>query len=174
LEGSVPFVTLSRFLVKEGVMTIATRIKTYLEENKIHFTLMTHVPTYASTVTAQVLHVPGIELAKTVIIRSGADTFAVVLPASYHIDFEKLAACIGKPFRLATEQEMAHVFPDCELGAMPPLVQLYGLRVYVDDSLAMDEEIVFNAGTHQDAIRMRFEDFKRLASPTICSFARKG
>ncbi len=155
-------------------MTIATRLKTYLEENKIHFTLMTHQPTYASTVTAQVLHVPGKELAKTVVIRSGDETFAAVLPASYHIDFEKLGACVGKPIRLASEVELAELFPDCELGAMPPLAQLYGLRVFVDESLAADEEIVFNAGTHRDAIRMRFDDFKRLASPIVCSFARKG
>jgi Polymer-forming cytoskeletal/Aminoacyl-tRNA editing domain len=75
---------------------------------------------------------------------------------------------------LATEQEFSSLFPDCELGAMPPFGSLYNLPVYVDESLAADEAIVFNAGTHRDAIRMRFDDFVRLAKPRVCSFAQQG
>ena len=144
-------------------MTVPRRLQTYLDERKIHYTLLTHEPTYTSGVTAQVLHVPGKELAKTVVLRSGEDTFVAVLPASYHIDLEKFGALVGQPVRLATELELAKLFPDCELGAMPPLPEVYGLPVFVDESLAADEEIVFNAGTHREAIRMRFDDFKKLA-----------
>jgi Ala-tRNA(Pro) deacylase len=75
---------------------------------------------------------------------------------------------------LATEQEFSSLFPDCELGAMPPFGSLYNLPVYVDESLAADEAIVFNAGTHRDAIRMRYDDFVRLAKPRVCSFAQQG
>jgi Ala-tRNA(Pro) deacylase len=155
-------------------MTVPVRLRTYLDEKKIHYTLLTHEPTYTSGVTAQVLHVPGRELAKTIVLRSAEETFVAVLPASYHVDLEKLSALVGKRVRLATEPELRNLFPDCELGAMPPLAEIYGLRVLVDESLAADEEIVFNAGTHHDAIRMRFDDFKELALPQIGSFARKG
>src|SRR2546426_11992426 len=76
--------------------------------------------------------------------------------------------------KVATEQEFSSLFPDCELGAMPPFGSLYNLPVYVDESLAADEAIVFNAGTHRDAIRIRYDDFVRLAKPRVCSFAQKG
>jgi Ala-tRNA(Pro) deacylase len=97
-----------------------------------------------------------------------------VLPASYHVNLKKLGEILGKPVRLATEDEFAGLFPDCELGAMPPFGVLYGLPVVADKVLAEDEEIVFNAGTHRDAIRMRFEDFEKLAKPQLASFAEKG
>jgi Ala-tRNA(Pro) deacylase len=75
---------------------------------------------------------------------------------------------------LATEGEFSSLFPDCEIDAIPPLGELYGLRVFVDESLAADKEIIFNAGTHRDAIRMTYDDFVSLAKPTECSFATKG
>ncbi len=97
-----------------------------------------------------------------------------VLPAPNHVRLDKLAAVVGKSVRLATEQEFSSLFPDCELGAMPPFGSLYNLAVYLDESLAADEVIVFNAGTHRDAIRVRYDDFVRLAKPRVCSFAQKG
>jgi Uncharacterized conserved protein len=97
-----------------------------------------------------------------------------VLPAPNHVRLDKLAAELGKSLRLATEQEFSSLFPDCELGAMPPFGSLYNLSVYVDELLAADEAIVFNAGTHRDAIRIRYDDFVRLAKPRVCSFAQKG
>lgn len=97
-----------------------------------------------------------------------------VLPAPNHVRLDKLAAEVGKSVWLATEQEFSSLFPDCELGAMPRFGSLYNLPVYVDESLAADEEIVFNGGTHRDAIRMRYDDFVRLANAKICSFAQKG
>jgi Ala-tRNA(Pro) deacylase len=77
---------------------------------------------------------------------------------------EKRARVVGHPVRLATEAEFASLFPDCELGAMPPLGELYGLPVYVDESLSVDKEIIFSAGTHRDAIRMNYRRLKCLAS----------
>jgi Ala-tRNA(Pro) deacylase len=106
-----------------------------------------------------------------VVIAAGAKTALAVLPASYHVNLKKLGDLIGEPARLATEEEFIGLFPDCELGAMPPLGELYALPVYVDKSLEADEEIVFNAGTHRDAIRMKYTDFKRLAKPTVAEFA---
>jgi Ala-tRNA(Pro) deacylase len=95
------------------------------------------------------------------------------MPASSHVQLEKLSELIGHPARLASEGEFASLFPDCELGAMPPLGELYGLPVYMDESLIADKEIVFNAGTHRDAVRMQLEDFMRLAKPSVASFASK-
>lgn len=94
-----------------------------------------------------------------------------VLPAPNHVKLNRLGAELGKSLRLASEQEFKSRFPDCEPGAMPPVGSLYNLPVYVDESLAADQAIVFNAGTHHDAIRMRYDDFVRLAKPKICSFA---
>lgn len=155
-------------------MTMSARLKELLDKNKIRYTAMTHSPAYTAQAAAATLHVPGKELAKTVVVKAGQDTVLAVLPASYHVNLKKLSELLGKPARLASEQEFADLFPDCELGAMPPFGVLYGLPVVADKVLTEDEEIVFNAGTHRDAIRMRFEDFERLTKPKIASFAEKG
>ncbi len=155
-------------------MSISTRLKTLLDENQISYSVMTHTTAYTAQGAAATMQISGKELAKTVVLRAGDETILAVLPAPRHARLEKLQALLGKPVRLATEQEFGSFFPDCELGAMPPFGSLYHLPVYVDDALAADEEIVFNAGTHRDAIRMRYADFARLAKPTICSFTQKG
>ncbi len=152
-------------------MSIAARLKSFLDEHKVRYTLMTHSPAYTAQAAAATLHVPGRELAKTVVVRAGDQTVLAVLPASGHVNWKKLAAVVGRDVRLATEQEFINLFADCELGAMPPLGRLYGLPVYVDQALAADEEIVFNAGTHRDAIRMRCADYVALEKPRVASFA---
>lgn len=134
---------------------------------------MSHSPAFTAQAVAATLHVSGRELAKTVVLTAGTETFLAVLPAHYHVDTKKLSALVGKPVRLATEDEFVALFPDCELGAMPPLGQLYNLTVFVDESLAADEEIVFNAGTHRDAIRMAYADFARLANPRVAPLAAR-
>jgi Ala-tRNA(Pro) deacylase len=155
-------------------MSISIRLKKLLDESHISYTSMAHTTAYTAQGAAATMKVSGKELAKTVVARAGEDTFLAVLPAAHHASLEKLGALLGKPVRLATEQEFGSLFPDCELGAMPPFGELYGLPVYVDESLAADEEIVFNAGTHHDAIRMRYADFARLVKPVVGAFASKG
>ncbi|MCL6481021.1 MAG: YbaK/EbsC family protein [Firmicutes bacterium] len=155
-------------------MTVSARLKELLDKNKVRYTTMTHSPAYTAQAAAATLHVPGKELAKTVVVKAGEEMVLAVLPASYHVNLKKLGEVLGRPVRLAAEDEFASLFPDCELGAMPPFGVLYGLTVVVDRVLAEDEEIVFNAGSHRDAIRMRFEDFERLAQPKLASFAEKG
>ena len=154
-------------------MSISARIKCHLDENKIPYSLLTHPSSYTAQGAAAVMHVPGREVAKTVVVQAGNDYCLVVLPASLYVKPEKLAQVIGRTTHLATEDEFISLFPDCELGAMPPLGELYGLTVYADESLAADKEIIFNAGTHRDAIRMNYEDFVRLAKPIVCSIANK-
>ena len=155
-------------------MTMSARLKTYLDENKIHYTLMSHSPAYTAQAAAATMHVPGKELAKSVVVTAGSQSALAVLPASFHVNLKKLGELLGKPARLASEQEFISLFQDCELGAMPPFGQLYKLPVFVDRSLEADEEIVFNAGTHRDAVRMKYADFKRLESPRVADFAAKG
>ncbi len=154
-------------------MTVSARLKTLLDQENIRYTLMTHSPAYTAQAAAATLHVPGKELAKTVVLRAGDETLLAVLPASHHVNLKKLGMTAGKALRLATEEEFINLFPDCEPGAMPPFGQIYGLPVYVDKVLAEDEEIVFPAGTHRDAVRMRYADFARLAKPWVSSFAEK-
>lgn len=156
-------------------MSIPARLKALLDKNSVRYTAITHSPAYTAQAAAEAMHVPGKELAKTVVLRAGEEeTILAVLPASAHVNLRELSVVVGKPLRLATEKEFAGLFPDCELGAMPPFGELYNLPVYVDESLASDIEIVFNAGTHHEAIRMRFEDFARMVRPVRCSFGEKG
>jgi Ala-tRNA(Pro) deacylase len=155
-------------------MSISTRLKNFLDENHGGYSAMPHTTAYTAQGAAATMKISGKELAKTLVLRAGEDTILAVLPAPHHASLEKLASLLGKSVRLATEQEFGELFPDCELGAMPPFGSLYNLPVYVDESLAADEAIVFNAGTHHDAIRMRYDDFVRLAKPRVCSFAQKG
>jgi Ala-tRNA(Pro) deacylase len=155
-------------------MSISTRLKGLLDDNQIPYSVMTHATAYTAQGAAATLQISGKELAKSVVLWTGEEMILAVLPAPNHVRLDKLAAEVGKSVRLATEQEFSSLFPDCELGAMPPFGSLYDLPLYVDESLAADEAIVFNAGTHRDAIRIRYDDFVRLAKPRVCSFAQKG
>jgi Ala-tRNA(Pro) deacylase len=120
------------------------------------------------------MQISGKELAKTIVLWTGEEMILAVLPAPNHVRLDKLAAEVGKSVRLATEQEFSNLFPDCELGAMPPFGSLYNLPVYVDESLAADEAIVCNAGTHRDAIRMRYDTLFVWRSPGSARSLRKG
>ncbi len=155
-------------------MPISARMKNHLEESHIPYLPVTHPSSYTAQGAAAVMHVSGREVAKTVVVQTGNEYFLAVMPASYHVNVDRLASAIGHPARLATEGEFSSLFPDCEIGAIPPLGELYGLRVFVDESLAADKEIIISAGTHRDAIRMTYDDFVSLAKPTMCSFATKG
>jgi Ala-tRNA(Pro) deacylase len=113
-------------------------------------------------------------VAKTVVVKADNQFVMAVLPASAKVDFPVLRETLrAKELRLAKEAEFEGLFPDSEVGAMPPFGNLYGLPVYADESLASDRAILFNAGTHRDAIRMSYRDFTRLAEPQICSFAAR-
>lgn len=155
-------------------MSVAARLKSFLDEKGIKYTLLTHSPAYTAQESAATLHVPGKELAKSVVVKCDGKLALAVLPASYRVNAKLLAEAAGaKKVELAGENEFSTTFPDCELGAMPPFGNLYGLPVYVDEVLAQDEEIVFNAGTHRDAVRMRYQDFAQLVTPGMARFAER-
>ncbi len=128
---------------------------------------------FAPLPSRSTLHTPEKEMAKVVIVKVRERFVMIVLPARWNVDLHRLRTVFAThQVRLATEDELIGLFPDCELGAMPPFGNLYGLPVYVDQSLTEDEEIVFQAGTHSDAIRMRYWDFASLTFPVVEKFHR--
>ncbi|MCR4336363.1 MAG: YbaK/EbsC family protein [Candidatus Omnitrophica bacterium] len=144
------------------------RIKDYLDNNKIKYAVLNHPATYTAQETAQSAHVSGKDMAKTVIVKMDGQTAMVVLPASYKINLGFLQEITGsEDIRLATEEEFRNIFPDCEMGAMPPLGNLYSVDVYVARRLVEDEEIAFNAGNHRELIKMKYKDYDRLVRPLI-------
>ena len=153
-------------------MSIARRVKDHLEQNQVPYTHCTHRLAYTAQEVAAAQHVPGKEMAKTIVLETDSQFAMVVLPAVMKINLKTLRE--EMPFvhvELASEKEFAELFPDSELGAMAPFGNLYGLPVYVDKSLAEDTEIVFNAGTHIDTIRIQYTDFARLVRPVTIDAA---
>jgi Ala-tRNA(Pro) deacylase len=154
-------------------MTMLETIEEYLQETGTPFTHTKHRLAYTAREVARVEHIPLRIMAKTVVIHDDAGYALAVLPADSVVDLYQLRTDLGRAhLRLATEAEIAGIFPECELGAMPPLGNLCGLPVYVDSSLSHCENIVFNAGTHRDTVHMRYSDFERLARPITMHFAR--
>lgn len=137
-----------------------------LEQEHVRYTVIPHTPAYTAQEVAASAHVPGRELAKTVIVKVDGRLAMVVLPATEQVRTEALCKALGaRDVALADEDEFDARFPDCETGAMPPFGNLYGLEVFVSPRLAQDEEICFNAGSHEELIRMRYRDFERIAHP---------
>jgi Ala-tRNA(Pro) deacylase len=150
----------------------ATKLREYLDKQGIKYVNITHSLGYTAQEIASLAHIPGRELAKTVMVYLDDKLAMAVLPASTHVSLSKLKEVTGaRTVTLATEREFRSAFPDCETGAMPPFGNLYGLPVYVDISLSFDKEIVFNAGTHRELVRLAYPDFERLVRPVVGEFA---
>ncbi len=155
-------------------MAMLRKLQEFLDQNGVQYTHTVHPTAYTAREVAAVEHIPPQEVAKTVVFLSENGYGMAVLCADCVVDLEQLRRDLGLTrLRLATEAELGELFPDCELGAMPPLGNLFGLPVYVDSQLAAEEMIAFNAGTHRDLVHMRFRAFERLVKPEIIPFARK-
>ena len=145
-------------------------IPAFLEEQHCSFAVMPHPTTYTAQEMAHELHVPGSEVAKTVLLRvGGVDEFVVaVVPANRRVDLARASELLGgSEVELASESDITAHCPDCELGALPPFGSRYGMQTLVDESLAEDDEIVFEGNTHDEAIRMKFDEFRRLENPLV-------
>lgn len=154
-------------------MAIPQSIEHFLGDHQVPYSVLHHTPAYTAQQEAAVAHVPGWGWAKTVVCFADGRPILVVLPAPSLVDFKRLREVVGaRDIRLASEQELAHLYPDCETGTMPPFGPLYGQPVYVDRSLAGGEEIVFNAGSHSDAIKVKYDDFVRVVQPILGDFSR--
>lgn len=148
------------------------RLKEFLDQNKIKYITLTHSPAYTAQEIAAMAHIPGKELAKTVMIKLDNEMGMAVLPANHKVDFDMMKEITGAEFvLLATENEFKSMFPGCEPGAMPPFGNLYNMHVYVAEALTKDEEIAFNAGSHTELIKMSYKDYERLVKPKIMEFS---
>jgi Ala-tRNA(Pro) deacylase len=148
----------------------AMNVEKYLDEHKVAFDVIRHNETFDAQRLAEVLKVPGREVAKTVLLRAdrGYAYLLAVVPAPENVDLHRVGELLGgSHIELATELEVYDVCPDCEPGVVPPFGSRYGMKTLVDDTLVGDEQIVFEGNSHRDAIRMRFEDFRQLEQPFI-------
>jgi len=150
------------------------RLKNFLDSEDVRYVSITHSPAFTSQEIAASAHIPGKQMAKCVIVKIDGEIAMAVLPASYQVDFAQLRDVIGAGVvELAKEAEFRDHFPQCELGAMPPFGNLYGIPVYVARSLAEEDTIAFNAGSHRELLRLSYKDYERLVKPTVLKFSVK-
>ena len=150
----------------------AQKLMEFLDANQVKYVMTTHSTAYTAQEVAALAHIRGRDMAKTVIVNMEGKLAMAVLPASKHVDLSLLKAVAGaKTVALATEAEFRGKFPECETGAMPPFGNLYGVPVFVEESLTKDKEIWFNAGTHNELMRIAYADFDRLVKPTVTRFS---
>ena len=154
-------------------MEIPKQLIDCLDGNKVSYEVLLHPEAVTAQRIAQAEHVKGRHHAKVVMVKSGDRHLMMVLPADHQIDLEKVEKAIGESVSLDTEQEFKSLFSDCAIGAMPPFGNLYGLPTYVDQSLAEQDYIVFEAGTHTDAIKMSYRDYEKIVKPRVEDLAVK-
>jgi Ala-tRNA(Pro) deacylase len=147
-------------------------VKTFLNSRSVWYDALEHDPTYSAQRMAQALHVPGDEVAKTVLLRADGQYVVAVVPATCNVDLKRAKQALGaKRVELATETEFGEAFPDCEIGAVPPFGSQYGFKTLVDAELARDEQIVFESNSHHEAIRMNYADFVKVEQPQVAAFS---
>jgi Ala-tRNA(Pro) deacylase len=152
-------------------MAMLARLQHLLERHHVPYCVMPHAETFTARDTVDALCMPGETMAKSVIVKARGRYLMLVLPADERVDLAKVAALVGaNTVRLATEEEMRALFPDCEIGAMPPFGDLYDLEEWVDHSMIQKREIVCEAGTHREAITLQTGDFMALTHPTVANF----
>jgi Ala-tRNA(Pro) deacylase len=148
------------------------KLKEFLDSNHVRYVTISHSAAYTAQEIAASAHVPGKELAKTVIVKIDGKMAMAVLPAAFKVDLGHLKEALGAgDIELASEREFRDLFPGCETGGMPPFGNLYGLDVFVSAKLAEDQEIAFNAGSHTELLKLSYADFERLVRPTVVHFA---
>ena len=155
-------------------MPILGKLQEFLDLSGVPYTHTVHPLAYTAREVAVAEHVPPQEVAKVVVVVAGGEYQMLVLPATKVVDFQEVRDALGcNSARLATETELARIFPDCDLGAMPPFGSLYHMKVLMDANLLADERILFNAGTHRDVVHMLQEDYRRLVQPVVVHLARE-
>ena len=148
------------------------RLKKFLDANDVAYETIPHEQTFTAQQTAESAHLPGHTVAKTVIVKLDGRMGMAVIPADEKVALDRLGEQTGATeTELATEQEFAAMFPECELGAMPPFGNLYGMEVFVGKRLAEDPVIAFNAGTHDEVVKITYDDFERLVAPRVIALS---
>ncbi len=145
-------------------MAIATKLKNYLDRKGIEYELVPHPYANSSMLTAEVAHISGDQIAKSVMLEDEQGFLIAVIPATHYVEFSKLRGQLDRQLGLATEKELAGLFDDCDVGAVPPLGEAYGLKVVLDESLKGHKDIFFEAGDHLDLVHVSGKDFQALMS----------
>jgi Ala-tRNA(Pro) deacylase len=157
-----------------GFMQLSSQLQKFLDSHQTKYAVSSHSTAFTAREVASAEHLPAREVAKVVVVYGDGTYHMIVVPANRLVDFQEVRHTLGlSQARLATEDELAKLFPDCELGAMPPIGQFYKLPVYMDNSLLDEGMIAFNAGTHRTVIHMKTEDYRTLVQPTMVSLARE-
>ena len=148
------------------------KLKEFLDNEHVKYVTITHSPAYTAQEIAACAHIPGKDVAKTVMVKADGKMAMAVVPASHKVNLDRLCGVVGaKKLGLASEQDFKDRFPDCEIGAMPPFGNLYGMEVCVSETLAKDSEIAFNAGSHTELVKLSYKDFERLVHPKVASIS---
>lgn len=148
-------------------------LKNYLDQNQVPYEVTAHPEAYTSQEIAATLHKTGKRLGKVVMVKAGDQLVMCVLPAHELIDIGRLETILGsKQVRLATEEEFKEIFPDCDVGAMPPFGNLYHVPVYLDERLAQYDKFYFEAGSRTEIVTMSMDDYRRLVSPQVALFGK--
>ena len=148
------------------------KLREFLDSHAVRYFVVSHSPAYTAQEIAASAHVPGKELAKTVMVTIAGKMAMVVLPASRQLDFDLLREISGtEDVELASEKEFVDLFPGCEIGAMPPFGNLYGMAVSVSEELEDDDDIAFNAGAHNELLRLSYESYKMLVHPNVAKLS---
>ena len=147
------------------------KLQDYLESHHVQYRLIPHEPTPTAQEAAQAAHISGKHLAKSVVVKIDGTLGLAILPATDMVHLDQLRQSLGtQNVDFAAEDEFAPKFSDCEVGAIPPFGNLYGMDVYVSQHLREDEEIAFSGGTHHELVQMTYGDFERLVHPCVLRF----
>jgi len=148
------------------------KLKEFLDSHNVKYVTISHSSAFTAHETAASANVPVKELAKTVMVKIDGKMAMAVLPASSKVDFDLLKKVMGSgKVEIASEKEFKDMFPECEIGAMPPFGNLYGMEVFAAESLTEDKEIAFNAGSHRELVKMAYKDFEKLVKPKVTNFS---
>jgi Ala-tRNA(Pro) deacylase len=149
------------------------KLQSFLDEKGVAYRLSRHDTAFTASGLAQAEHVPGRKVIKPVVVQADGQFFMCALPASHKVDFEELKRQLEASYvSLVNEEQLGELFPDCELGAAPPIGRLYGMTTLMDESLMRDDRVTFQAGTHEDSITMTLADYRRVAQPEVAYFGR--
>jgi Ala-tRNA(Pro) deacylase len=154
-------------------MAILSRLQEFLDREGVDYEVLNHPQVFTAQQVAEKEHVPGKAFAKVVMVKTEEKFVMTVLPAPDHLNLRRLSHVLGNAARLAVEEEFAPLFPGCEPGAMPAFGSFFGIETLVEQALTLQSHIAFNAGNHAQSIRMRTQDFLRLAHPRVAAFSNR-
>ncbi|MFC2075123.1 aminoacyl-tRNA deacylase [Bdellovibrionota bacterium] len=153
---------------------VSRKLRECLEKERISFEEMSHKEAFTAQQVAQAQHVSGDQLVKVVVVKHGENYSLLALPATFRVELSKLKNIFPEgDIRLATEYELGSLFPDCQIGAMPPFGNLYNVETWADEAIQKDQEIIFQSGDHSSTIKMKYSDWEQLVHPHIAAFSVK-